>query len=234
MAEALIDIHRLFLRKLLERHKLRPVALKHQFPERPLRALGLLKIDGAVYESDAFLRVMALTTKFPGSSRCTRSLFLGPRPERYLPIFSSETILMGAKRAFLVDIHTTIRPERWHSLRVEPRMMEIKNRYPDLCAQPLAMRGRINDIMSPAHLYVRVPPERDGCAIELFTAYLDLYLDLVEHTPPCAAEKIPEAVEDFERYRDTVMNHDPAVKLYSLLFGKKGGTERVDALFFAR
>ena len=65
---------------------------------------------------------------------------------------------MGAKRAFLVDIHPTVRSERWNGLKVEERLLDIKGRYRKLFAQPLTLKGKINDIMSKAHCYVQVPP----------------------------------------------------------------------------
>jgi len=234
MAEQLINIHTLFLEKIKARYSLRPVALKHPFPERPARALGIVKIDGSVFESEKFLRVMVMTTAFALSSRCTRSIFLGPRPDLHLPIFSSETILMGAKRAFLVDIHATVRDERWQALHIEQRLLDIRSKYSELLARPLTMQGKINSIMSKVHLYVHVPPELDAKAISLFNEYLEVFLELVDPAAPVAADQVKKAAEDFENYHDTVINHDPAVKLYSVLFGKKGGPERVNDIFFAR
>jgi hypothetical protein len=141
---------------------------------------------------------------------------------------------MGAKRAFLVDIHPTVRQERWSALQVEERMIAIRSRYPELTAKPLTLKGRINDIMSKAHCYVEVPPELDGQALSLFNEYLDLFLALVDAAAPVAAEDQTKAREDFEAYHQTVINHDPAVKLYSVLFGRTGGIERVNDLFFAK
>lgn len=232
MAEELKDIHTLFLSRVNSRYCLREVALKHPFPERPLRTLGIIKMDGAVYASDKLMRAMVITSSFMVSSRCSRSIFLGPRPEFYLPIFSSETILMGAKRAFLVDIHPTVRSERWNALKVEERLLDVKGRYRELFAHPLTLRGKINDIMSKAHCYVQVPPERDALALALFNEYLDIFLDLVDRAAPAAEEDRKKAAADFENYHQTVINHDPAVKLYSVLFGKQGALERVNDLFF--
>ncbi|MBN2107657.1 MAG: hypothetical protein JW832_09530 [Deltaproteobacteria bacterium] len=234
MAEELLNIHTRFLEKMNSRCKLSSVGLKHPFPERPLRALGFLKIDGAVYETDRFLRVMVLTTQVLSTSRCSRSIFLGPRPDFHLPIFSSENILMGGKRAFLVDIHTTVCSRRWGEVAIEDRLLAIRGRYEDLMGEPLTMKGPINTIMSPAYCYVKVQPEMDARALSLFNEYLDVFLELVEQAAPVAGESRQEAAVDFENYHQTIMNHDPAVKLYSMLFGKAGGTERVNDLFFAR
>jgi len=234
MADQLKDIHLHFIDKITSRSNLKEVSLKHPFPERPLRALGIIKIDGSVYESDRLMRVMVLTTNFIASSRCSRSIFLGPRPDLYLPIFSSETILMGAKRAFLVDIHSTVRKDRWNALNIEDRLLDIRSKYPELLARPLTLKGKINDIMSKAHCYVAVPHELDGQALSLFNEYLDVFLEIVDAAVPLSAVNQKKATEDFDIYHQTVINHDPAVKLYSMLFGKDGGVERVNDMFFAK
>ena len=45
----LMDIHSRAQAEMRKRYELKPVSLKHPFPERPLRALGLMKIDGEVF-----------------------------------------------------------------------------------------------------------------------------------------------------------------------------------------
>jgi hypothetical protein len=234
MTGQLKDIHKQFLVKITGHSTLKKIVLKYPLPERPVRALGIIKIEGQVYEAEKFMRVMVLTTDFAVSSRCSRSIFLNPRVNLFLPVFSSETILMGAKRAFLVDIHPTVRHERWAALDVEQRLLDIRERYRELFAEPLTLPGKINDIMSAAHCYVKVPPELDGMALSLFNEYLDVFLALVDSAAPVAAEQQGMADEDFETYYQTVINHDPAVRLYSLLFGKTGALERVNDMFFAR
>jgi hypothetical protein len=127
-----------------------------------------------------------------------------------------------------------VRSERWDGLRVEERLLAIRGRYRELFSEPLMLTGKINDIMSKAHCYVQVPPGHDVLALGLFNEYLDIFLELVDRAAPAAEEDRQMAAEDFENYTQTVINHDPAVKLYSVLFGKQGAIERVNDLFFAR
>ena len=47
MSDQLKDIHLHFIDKITSRYNLKQVSLKHPFPERPLRALGIIKIDGS-------------------------------------------------------------------------------------------------------------------------------------------------------------------------------------------
>ncbi|MDX1779246.1 MAG: hypothetical protein R3339_10225, partial [Thermodesulfobacteriota bacterium] len=66
-----------------------------------------------------------------------------------------------------------------------------------------------------------------------FHEYLDVYLALVQQTRPLTGEVLERARGDYEKYTNTVIDHDPAAKIYRMLFGKKGGVERVKELFFA-
>jgi len=233
MPQTLRDIHLRFLNRVQARCQLAPVALKHPLPERPLRSLGLIKIDGQAFSSHAFMRVLVLTTNFLVSSRCSRSLFLGPHLNLHLPIFSSETIIMGGKTAFLVDIHSTVHRQRFAALRVEERLFAIREKYPELFAEPIQLPGKIADIMSRAHCYIRIPPELDGRALELFDEYLDFFLEIAERAAPVAGDQLRQAQDDYQNYKQTVLDHDPAVKIYSMLFGKSAAVARVKDLFFA-
>jgi len=97
------DIHRIVLEKLQKRFSLTAVNLKHPMPEWPLRTLGMVKIEGKVFSSDEFLRVLIMNTTI-AFVRGVRTIFLGPCTELDLPIFSTEAILMGKKRMFFLDI----------------------------------------------------------------------------------------------------------------------------------
>ena len=88
--------------KLSSRFSFSDVTLKHPLPERPLRMFGLLKIDGRVLSSNKLSRVLLLSSSI--FSRGSRSIFLSPRENMDLPIFSTEVILLGKMRGFLVDI----------------------------------------------------------------------------------------------------------------------------------
>ena len=71
------DIHLIAFEKLQKQFSLNPVTLKHPLPERSLRALGLVKIDGKVLSSDNFLRVLILKVAV-AFFREVRTIVLGP------------------------------------------------------------------------------------------------------------------------------------------------------------
>ena len=52
--ESLKEIHNIALPELKKKFTLDPVSLKYPFPERPLRTLGLVRINGDVFSSEKF------------------------------------------------------------------------------------------------------------------------------------------------------------------------------------
>lgn len=226
------DIHLIAFEKLQKQFSLNPVTLKHPLPERSLRALGLVKIDGKVLSSDKFLRVLILKVAV-AFFREVRTIFLGPKTELDLPIFSSETILMGKNRMIFLDVQRRGGYGHHDDTELYDRLVAIKEKYPDLLAKPMKMGREIDKTFSRASCYVKISRDQDEQALELFHEYLDVYLSLVQQTRPLTGEVLEQARRDYETYTNTVIDHDPAAKIYRILFGKEGGVERVKELFFA-
>lgn len=226
------DIHLIAREKLQKQFSLTPVILKHPLPERSRRALGLVRIDGTVLSSDTFLRVliMNITVAF---LREVRTIFLGPRVELNLPVFSSETILMGNKRMFFLDVQRRGGYDRHDDTALYGRLVAIKGKYPDLLREPLKMGREIDKTFSPAACYVKISRDQDERALNLFHDYLDVFLEAVKQTRPLTGDVLEQARRDYDAYTKTVVDHDPAARIYRMLFGKKGGVERVLELFFA-
>ncbi|MEI6126640.1 MAG: hypothetical protein WCQ99_08840, partial [Pseudomonadota bacterium] len=63
--KTLQDIHPDVLSELRQHISLSPVSLKHPFPERPARALGLIKLDGEVFSSEKLLRIVCMRINLP-------------------------------------------------------------------------------------------------------------------------------------------------------------------------
>jgi len=226
------DIHLIVFEKLQKQFSLNPVSLTHPLPERSLRALGLVKIDGKVLCSDKFLRVLIMNITV-AYLREVRTIFLGPKTELDLPIFSSETILMGKNRMFFLDVQRRGGYGRHDDTELYDRLVAIKEKYADLLSQPMKMGREIDKTFSRAACYVKISQEQDEQALELFHEYLDVYLSLVQHARPLTGDVMEQVLRDYETYTNTVIDHDPAAKIYRILFGKKGGVERVKELFFA-
>jgi hypothetical protein len=226
------DIHLIAFEKLQKQFSLDPVTLKHPLPERSMRALGLVKIDGKVLSSDKFLRVLILKVAV-AFFREVRTIFLGPKTELDLPVFSSETILMGKNRMIFLDVQRRGGYGHHDDTELYDRLLAIKEKYPDLLAQPMKMGREIDKTFSKAACYVKISRDQDEQALNLFHEYLDVYLSLVQQTRPLTGEVLEQARRDYETYTNTVIDHDPAAKIYRILFGKKGGVERVKELFFA-
>ena len=218
--------------KLKASFSLDKVDLKHPLPERSKRALGMIRIDGNVFSAREFLRVLLLKVSIAGV-RGVRTIFLGPQVELNLPIFSTEAILMGKKRMFFLDVQRRGGYDKHDDTALYDRLVAIKDGYPELFTKPLQQSGEILKTFSRAACYMEITRDLDGKAVELFHKYLDVYMDLVRNATPLTGDALNQANRDYDKYTYTVVDHDPAAKVYRILFGKKGGSERVLDLFFA-
>jgi hypothetical protein len=231
MGGQLENINDIAYEKVKNSFSLQPVNLKYPLPERSARSLGLIKIDGAAFSSKELLRALVLTVNV-AYLRGVRTIFFGPRIELGLPVFSTEVILAGKKRIFFLDVQRRGGYERYDDTEFYNRLVSIKNSYPDLFKKPLHHTGEIVQTFSPAACYMETTKDQDEQAIKLFHDYLDVFLEKVQQAQPLTGEALEQARKDYDAYTHTVLDHDPAAKIYRILFGKKGGGERVLDLFF--
>ena len=231
--ETLKDIHCIALEELQKRFSLKPVPLKYPFPERPIRTLGLVKSDGEVFSSEKFSRVVLMRINLP-IYLSVRSLFLRPRMELDLPIFSCETVLTGKKRMFLVDIHRTGENTGHDDSVLFDRLIKTRDRYPDLIKNKKTQQGEIQSVFSKAACQVKIGEDLDEQALSIFKEYLQVFSEMVEKATPLSGEALDKAKNAFEGYLKTVVDHDPGVKGYKMLFGKEDGVTRALDIFFDR
>lgn len=230
---SLRDINMVVMDELKKRFSLSPVSLKYPFPERPVRTLGLVKIEGDVFSSDKILRVLVMKATIP-FLRDVHSIYLNPKVEFDLPVFTSDIVIKGKERLFVLDIHRREGEERQDDASLYERLMAIRENYPSLLKNKTTLRGAIQNIFSKAACLVNIIKDQDDEALSLFGEYLSIFLERVEKAVPITGEALEQAKQDFERYLRTVVEHDPGVKVYTKLFGKKGGVTRALDLFFGR
>lgn len=231
--KTLKEIHTIALRELKKRFSLNTVHLKYPFPERPIRTLGLVKADGDVFSSEKFSRVVLMRINLP-VYLSVRSIFLRPRMELDLPIFSCETVITGKKRMFLVDIHRTGESIGHDDSALFDRLIKIRDRYPDLLKNKTTQQGKIQSVFSKAACQVKIREDLDEQALSIFREYFEVFSEIVEKATPLSGEALDKAKHAFEGYLKTVVDHDPGVKGYKMLFGKKGGVTRALDIFFVR
>ena len=231
MMHSWLGIHDDTFAELNRRYQLRGADLQHPFPERPWRLLGLLKLDGEAYCSEQFVRALLLKMSVPGGA--SRSLLLCPRAEYNFPIFSNETILMGKRVLFLVDVQQVFPATGRNTGSLFDDLQAIRSRYQDLLEDPAVVRGEIERSFSPAAVYVRLDP---GCctrAAELLQLYLLRYLDALDAAPVGVA--MPDgARQAFDDYANLVIEHDPAMRFLKRMFGAAGARERAYDMFFGK
>ena len=189
----------------------------------------MLKFDGEAYCSDRFVWALLLKTTLPGGA--SRSLLLCPRAEYNFPIFSNETILMGKRVLFLVDVQQVFPAPGRTTGSLFDDLQAIRSRYQDLLEDPAVVRGEIARSFSPAAVYVRLDPAYHARAAELLQQYLLRYLDAFD-AAPAEDEMHTGAQKAFDDYANLVIEHDPAMRFLRRMFGNAGARERAYDMFF--
>jgi hypothetical protein len=224
------DIQKVAKEAINQKFTLEPVSLKYPFPERPVRTLGLIKVDGEVFSSEKFSRVVFFRLKAP-AYLSVYSIFLRPRMEYDLPVFSTEAIFTGNKRMVLTDIHRTGDADSYDDSALFDTLLNIKKRYPALIEKSVQQEGEIQNVFSKAACQVKITEELENDALSLFREYLTVFLDRVEKAEPLSGDVLNKAKGVFETYLKTVVDHDPGFKGYKMLFGKPGVTRALDVFF---
>lgn len=227
------DIQTVALAEIQKRFSLNTVRLKYPFPERSKRTLGLVRVDGQVYSSEQFSRVVLMKIDLP-FYLSVRSTFLRPRIELDLPVFTGEVVITGKKRMVMFDIHRAGDEGHHDDNALFDRMIKIRDRYPSLLQKSGAVQGEIQSVFSRAAVQSRITEEQDDEATGIFREYLNVFLDLIQKTTPLAGEQLEKVKNGFEKYLKTVVDHDPGVKGYKVLFGKESGVIRALDIFFDR
>jgi hypothetical protein len=219
-----MNIHPIVQEEMRKYFDLKPVQLKHPLPERPVRALGLMEIDGEVFSSDKLLRAVFIRPQLPVFF-AVRSMFLRPRVEYDLPVFAGEVMRTGSKKMVIVDIHRAGKTHHDDSALFD-RMIQIRDRYPDLTKHTKKQSGQVQDVFSRAACQISIPEELDDRAVEIFLEYLRLFCDMVRNAQPVAGEELKRTMAVFDDYLKSLIDHDPGVGVWKMIFGEKGGIER--------
>jgi hypothetical protein len=232
MKRSWLRIHDETFTELNRRYRLNGVGLKHAFPERPWRLLGLLKFDGEAYCSEQFVRALLLKTSLPGGA--SRSLLLCPSVAYNFPVFSNETILMGKRVLFLVDVQQVFPAPGRYTGSLFDDLHAIRSRYQDLLEDPAVVRGEIARSFSRASVYVRLDPACYARTSELLQQYLLRYLDALDAALPVEDGLLTCARQAFDDYANLVIEHDPAMRFLRRMFGNAGARERAYDMFFGK
>jgi len=228
----LMNIHSIVQEELRKRYWLEPVSLKHPFPERPVRALGLMNINGEVFSTDKFLRVVFIRPELPVYF-AVRSMFIRPRVELDLPVFAGEVMKTGNKKMVIIDIHRTGKTHHDDPALFD-QMLKIQERYPELIKHTKKRQDAIQEVFSRAACQVDITEDLEDQAVSLWKEYLNLFCDMVDKSRPVSGDELKKTQQVFEDYLKTLVDHDPGVGIWKVLFGKKGGVERSMDMHFGR
>ena len=227
------EIHTVISAELNKKISLQPVTLKYPLPERPRRALGLVQIDGDVFTSENFLRVVLLRVNLP-VFLSVRTVFLLPRIEYDLPFFSLDAVFMGNRRVVVMDVHRTEEGVRREDEALVEKLSGIKEKYSYLFEKKLVQKTKIQKYFSKAVCRLKTSSRQDDDVLALTRQYLDTFLELVVSTPPLSGDALEKVQQDFEAYLITWADHDPGVVANKKLFGSQGGVSRGLDMFFGR
>ncbi|MBW2221816.1 MAG: hypothetical protein JRF22_04735 [Deltaproteobacteria bacterium] len=151
-----------------------------------------MKSDGDVLSSEKFSRVVLMRINLP-VYLSVRSIFLRPRMELDLPVFSCETVITGKKRMFLVDIHRTGESTGHDDSALFDKLIKIRGRYPDLLKNKKTQQGEIQSVFSKAVCQVKIREDLDEQAISIFREYLGVFSEMVEKSTPLSGEALDKA-----------------------------------------
>ncbi len=223
-------VHQQIQSDLQTRINLEPVKLKHPFPQRPPRMLGLIKLDGEVFSSQHFQRIICLRISLP--FYCTVfSTFIRPRLEYDLPVLSCEVICMGNSRIFVLDIHGAGENPDMDPQLLE-RLLAVRAGYPGLIAHQAPSKSSMQSLQSAAACRLKIPRDLDDQALAIVHDYLAAYFDHALSAKPLGESALAKAQSDFQVYLATVIDHDPGVKGNILFYGRTGGIERALDMFY--
>lgn len=230
---SLQEIHSVVVSEIKKTLTLNPVTLKYPFPARPVRALGLIKMDGEVFSSEKLLRVVCLRISLPVYITIY-STFIRPKLEYDLPVLSCEAVCMGSKRIFVLDIHRTGDvSEKDEDTAFFDRLVRIRDSYSDLLKYQKQGGGKgLESLHSRAVCKIKITKDMDERVLQISREYLSAYADLVNKADSLSGDALEKAREAFESYLKTVVDHDPGVKANKIFFGKEEGVERALEMYY--
>jgi hypothetical protein len=112
-------------------------------------------------------------------------------------------------------------------------LMDIRSHYDDLLRFQKQAKGSIaNLVQSRATCRLSLTAEHEERALALVKEYLDAFAKYVVQSQALSGEELESVKNDFERYLQSVVEHDPGVKGNKFLFGEKEGIERAMEIFY--
>jgi hypothetical protein len=132
----------------------------------------------------------------------------------------------------LMDIHTIAQTELSKRFNLEP--VKLKHPFPERPIRALGLMKIDGEVFSRAACQVQIPEELDEQAACVFKKYLNLFCDVVDNAQTVSGKELKQTRKVFEDYLETLVDHDPGVGVWKILFGKKGGVERSMDMHFGR
>ena len=197
----------------------------------PWKALKLLKFSIEAWQSDRFKRINTLDASLMLFMKMYTLLIL-PNYNYNLPMLSVDIIFMGGGRVFVIEL---IDPAVIKDDNLEAgyaKMRALKPAEGTLEKMEVSMEWA-KDAVRDVSIHSRADRTRDDLLFDLYTSYLNIYLDMARNAQPLSAEESGTVKSGMEWYVDTLIAQGgPAVNVFKTLLGPEKQKEYVRTVMF--
>ncbi len=197
----------------------------------PWKGLKLLRFAIEAWETDKFKRVNTLDASLMVFMKMYTLLIL-PSYNYNLPMLSADIIFMGGKRVFVIEL---IDPAGIRDDNLEAgyaRMRALKPAEGTLEKMEVNMEWA-KDAVKDVSIHNRADRTRDDLLFDLYTSYLNTYLDMARNARPISAEESGKVKAGMEWYVDTLIaKGGPAVNVFKTILGPAKQKEYVRTVMF--
>ena len=197
----------------------------------PWKGLKLLRFAIEAWQTDKFKRINNLDASLMIFMKMYTLLIL-PNYNYNLPMLSVDIIFMGGKRVFVIEL---IDPAGIRDDNLEAgyaKMRSLKPAEGTLEKMEVSMEWA-EDAVRDVSIHSRADRARDDLLFDIYTSYLNTYLDMARNAQPLGAEESKKVKAGMEWYVDTLIaKGGPAVNVFKTLLGPEKQKEYVRTVMF--
>jgi hypothetical protein len=197
----------------------------------PWKGLKLLRFAIEAWQSDKFKRINNLDASLMIFMKMYTLLIL-PNYNYNLPMLSVDIIFMGGKRVFVIEL---IDPAGIRDDNLEAgyaKMRSLKPAEGTLEKMEVSMEWA-EDAVRDVSIHSRADRARDDLLFDIYTSYLNTYLDMARSAQPLSTEESGKVKAGMEWYVDTLIaKGGPAVNVFKTILGPEKQKEYVRTVMF--
>jgi hypothetical protein len=211
---------------------LTPYPIKSEYRiVHPWKGLKLLRFAIEAWQTDKFKRVNTLDASLMVFMKMYTLLIL-PNYNYNLPMLSVDIIFMGGKRVFVIEL---IDPANITDDNLEAGYAKMRSlKPPEGTLEKMEVNMEwAKDAVRDVSIHNRADRTRDDLLFDLYTSYLNTYLDMARNAQPIGAEESRKVKAGMEWYVDTLIaKGGPAVNVFKTILGPEKQKEYVRTVMF--